>query len=43
MTFYRVTGTLKDPQVTSLTAKSLGRNVFGIFLHLLDIPNAIMP
>jgi uncharacterized protein YhdP len=41
--FYRVTGTLKDPQVTSLTAKSLGRNVFGIFLHLLDIPNAIMP
>ncbi len=42
-TFYRVTGSLKNPQVTSLTAKSLGRNVFGIFLRLLDIPKAIMP
>jgi uncharacterized protein YhdP len=43
VTFYRVTGTLKDPQVTSLTAKSLGRNVFGIFLRLLDIPKVIIP
>jgi uncharacterized protein involved in outer membrane biogenesis len=40
--FYHVSGTLKDPQVTSLHAKSLGRNVFGVFRRLLDIPDAIL-
>jgi hypothetical protein len=39
--FYRVAGPLKDPQVTSLPLKSLGRNVFGVFRRLLDIPEAI--
>ena len=42
-TFHRVTGPLKDPQVTSLPAKSLGRNTIGIFRRLLDIPEAIIP
>ena len=43
MTFYRVTGSLKDPQITSLPTKSLGQNVIGIFRRLLGIPEAIVP
>jgi len=40
---YRVTGPLGEPKVTSLPAQSLGRNAFGIFRRLLDIPEAIAP
>lgn len=39
--YYQVTGPLKDPQVTPIPLKSVGRNVFGIFRNLLDIPEAL--
>ncbi len=38
--FYRVTGPLSDPEVRSLPAKSLQRNVLGTFQRLLQIPEA---
>jgi hypothetical protein len=36
--FYRVSGPLSDPVVTSLPARSIGRNVFGVFRRLLQLP-----
>ena len=39
--YYQVTGSLKDPQVTAVPMKSIGRNVFGIFRNLLEIPEAL--
>jgi len=36
--FYRVSGPLSDPTVTSLPVKSLARNVFGVFQRLLQLP-----
>jgi AsmA-like C-terminal region len=38
--FYRVSGPLSDPTVTSLPVKSISRNLFGIFRHLLQLPEA---
>ncbi|HWT77313.1 MAG TPA: hypothetical protein VN648_00700, partial [Candidatus Methylomirabilis sp.] len=39
--FYHVSGTLKDPKVTPLPMKSLGRNTIGVFRRLLFIPDAL--
>lgn len=39
--YYRVTGPLSDPQVTPIPLKSVGRNLFGIFRNLLQIPEAL--
>jgi uncharacterized protein YhdP len=39
---YRVTGTLSNPTVESLPLKSVGRNVFGAFRRLLDLPEALV-
>ena len=39
--FYRVSGPLSDPTVTSLPVKNIGRNVFGIFRRLLQLPEAV--
>jgi autotransporter translocation and assembly factor TamB len=39
--FYRVSGPLDNPTVASLPAKSLGRNVFGIFQRLLQLPEEV--
>jgi uncharacterized protein YhdP len=39
--YYQVTGPLRDPQVTPIPFKSVGRNVFGIFRNLLEIPEAL--
>ncbi|MBI2563541.1 MAG: AsmA-like C-terminal domain-containing protein, partial [candidate division NC10 bacterium] len=40
--YYRVTGPLSDPQVTPIPLKSVGRNLFGIFRNLLEIPEALI-
>jgi len=39
--FYRVSGPLSDPTVRSLPVKSIGRNVFGAFQRLLQLPEAV--
>lgn len=39
--YYRVTGPLSDPRVTPIPLKSVGRNLFGIFRNLLQIPEAL--
>ncbi len=39
--YYRVTGSLRDPQVTAIPLKSVGRNIFGIFRNLLEIPETL--
>jgi autotransporter translocation and assembly factor TamB len=39
--YYRVTGSLRDPQVTAVPLKSVGRNIFGIFRNLLEIPETL--
>jgi hypothetical protein len=39
---YRVTGTLSNPTVESLPAKSVGGEVFGAFRRLLDLPEALV-
>lgn len=39
--YYRVTGPLSDPQVTPIPLKSVGRNLFGIFRNLLELPEAL--
>jgi hypothetical protein len=39
--YYHVTGSLREPQVTAVPLKSVGRNVFGIFRNLLEIPEAL--
>ena len=39
--FYRVSGPLDNPTVASLPAKSLGRNLFGIFQRLLQLPEEV--
>ena len=39
--YYRVTGSLRDPQVTAVPLRSVGRNLFGIFRNLLEIPETI--
>ncbi len=39
--YYRVAGSLRDPQVSAVPLKSIGRNVFGIFRNLLEIPGSI--
>ena len=39
--YYQVTGPLRDPQVTPVPLRSVGRNVFGIFRNLLEIPEAL--
>ena len=39
--YYRVTGSLRDPQVTAIPLMSVGRNVFGIFRNLLEIPEGL--
>lgn len=36
--FYRVSGPLSNPTVASLPVRSLGRNVFGVFKRLLQLP-----
>jgi uncharacterized protein YhdP len=38
---YRVTGTLSDPTVESLPIQGVGRNVFGAFRRLLDLPETL--
>lgn len=40
--FYRVTGPLSDPQVTSLPLKSIRRDVFGTFRRLLELPETVV-
>ena len=40
--FFHVSGSLAAPQVTPLPAASLGRNVFGVFRRLLNIPETIL-
>jgi uncharacterized protein YhdP len=39
--YFRVGGTLSDPQVTPIPMRSVGRNLFGIFRNLLEIPEAL--
>jgi len=39
--FYRVSGPLSDPTVASLPVKSMGRNVFGVFKRLLQLPEEV--
>jgi hypothetical protein len=39
--FYRVSGPLSDPTVAPLPVKSMGRNVFGIFKRLLQLPEEV--
>jgi hypothetical protein len=39
--YYHVTGSMREPQVTAVPLKSVGRNVFGIFRNLLEIPEAL--
>jgi hypothetical protein len=39
--FFRVTGTVSDPKVTSLPLKSIGRATFGSFRRLLELPEAV--
>ena len=39
--FYRVSGPLSDPTVASLPVKSIGRNVFGVFKRLLQLPGEV--
>ena len=40
--YYRVSGSVKDPHVTPIPLKSVGRAVFGIFRNLLEIPEALI-
>ncbi len=40
--YYHVTGPLHDPRVEPIPLKSVGRNIFGIFQNLLDIPEALI-
>jgi hypothetical protein len=40
--YFRVTGPLADPKVRPIPLKSVGRDVFGIFQRLLDIPEALL-
>ena len=40
--YYHVTGPLSDPQVAPIPLKSVGRNLFGIFRNLLEIPEALI-
>ena len=40
--YYQVSGSLRDPQVTPIPLRSVGRNVFGIFRNLLGIPEALI-
>lgn len=39
--YYQVSGSLRDPQVTPIPIQSVGRNVFGIFKNLLELPEVI--
>ena len=39
--YYQVSGSLQDPQVTSIPVQSVGRNVFGIFKNLLELPEVL--
>ena len=39
--YYQVTGSLQDPQVTPIPVQSVGRNVFGIFKNLLELPEVL--
>jgi hypothetical protein len=39
--FYRVSGPLGHPTVTSLPVSSIGRNVFGVFRRLLQFPEEV--
>ncbi len=39
--YFQVTGPLADPQVTAIPVWSVGRNVFGIFKNLLEIPEVL--
>lgn len=39
--FFHVSGSLEAPQVTTLAAESVSRNVFGVFRRLLDLPEVI--
>jgi autotransporter translocation and assembly factor TamB len=40
--YYRVSGSVRDPQVAPIPLKSVGRTVFGIFRNLLEIPEALI-
>jgi len=39
--FYRVSGPLTDPTVTSVPVKNISRNVFGVFQRLLQLPEEV--
>ena len=39
--YFRVTGSLADPEVEAIPVWSVGRNVFGIFRNLLEIPEVL--
>lgn len=40
--YYKVTGTLDAPRMTARPLETLGRDVFGVFRRLLDIPEALL-
>jgi autotransporter translocation and assembly factor TamB len=39
--YYQVSGSLRDPQVAAIPLQSVGRNIFGIFKNLLELPEVI--
>jgi uncharacterized protein involved in outer membrane biogenesis len=39
--FYRVSGTLSNPTVTSVPVKDISRSVFGVFQRLLQLPEEV--
>jgi AsmA-like protein len=39
--YYQVNGSLRDPQVSAIPLQSVGRNIFGIFRNLLELPEVI--
>jgi len=40
--YYKVTGPLGDPEIAPQPLQNLGRNLFGIFRRLLEIPESIL-
>jgi hypothetical protein len=40
--YYKVTGSLSNPKMTARPLEGLGRDLFGVFRRLLDIPDALL-
>ncbi|MEE8483815.1 MAG: AsmA-like C-terminal domain-containing protein [Nitrospinota bacterium] len=42
VSYYSIDGDMNDPKAEAITVKSIGRNIFGIFVRILELPGTVL-